>query len=201
MVMTKRQHDVLEFLRRFIGEHGYSPSLEEIADGVGCSSIATVHKHIANLQSKGLIRRLANRSRSIEPQPPDDAPRAVEIPLLGEVAAGKPIEAIPDAEALALPEELVRGRETFALRVRGVSMIDEQIRDGDLILVERACTAENGQVVVALVDGSDVTVKKWYAQPDGTIRLEPANAELQPIILPAERVLIHGRVIGLLRKY
>ena len=200
MALTKRQRDVLDFITRFIEEHGYSPALEEIAHGIGCSSIATVHKHLVNLEAKGAISRKVNRSRSVEPRP--GRLRAVaEIPLLGEVAAGQPIEAIAENENLSLPDQLVRGRDTFALRVRGHSMIDEQVRDGDIILVERTETAENGQTVVALIDGTDVTVKKWYSQGDGTVRLEPANADVEPLVLPAERVSIHGRVIGLLRKY
>jgi len=200
VALTKRQRDVLDFITRFIEEHGYSPALEEIAHGIGCSSIATVHKHLVNLEAKGAISRKVNRSRSVEPRP--GRLRAVaEIPLLGEVAAGQPIEAIAENENLSLPDQLVRGRDTFALRVRGHSMIDEQVRDGDIILVERTETAENGQTVVALIDGTDVTVKKWYSQDGGTVRLEPANADVEPLVLPAERVSIHGRVIGLLRKY
>lgn len=206
VALTKRQREVLDFITRFINENGYSPALEEIARGVGCSSIATVHKHLVNLEAKRAIRRKVNRSRSVEPRAEyarvtGDRPSAVEIPLLGEVAAGRPIEAIAENENLCLPDQLVRGRETFALRVRGHSMTDEQIRDGDIILVERAETAENGQTVVALIDNTDVTVKKWYSQDDGTVRLEPANANVEPLMLPAERVTIHGRVIGLLRKY
>lgn len=206
MVLTKRQHEVLDFVTRFIEERGYAPSLEEIAAGVGCSSIATVHRHLANLEAKGAVRRAPNRGRSVEPvrrnvRENDRLLQGVEVPVLGVVAAGAPIEAIEDCEGLSLPGDLVRGEKTFALRVRGVSMIDEQIRDGDIILVERAETAENGQTVVALVDGADVTVKKWYAQENGMVRLEPANARMEAIVLPAERVRIHGRVIGLMRKY
>ena len=206
MALTKRQRDVLDFITRFIEEHGYSPALEEIARGIGCSSIATVHKHLVNLEAKGAISRKVNRSRSVEPRPERlraaaGRPGVAEIPLLGEVAAGQPIEAIAENENLSLPDQLVRGRDTFALRVRGHSMIDEQVRDGDIILVERTETAENGQTVVALIDGTDVTVKKWYSQDGGTVRLEPANADVEPLVLPAERVSIHGRVIGLLRKY
>lgn len=208
MALTKRQREVLDCVTRFIEQRGYSPSLEEIAQGVGCSSVATVHKHLANLQAKGAIRRVPNCSRSVELETVGTLAGAgrsgtVEIPVLGQVAAGRPIEAIAhaDAESLGLPEDLVRGRETFALRVRGNSMIEDQIRDGDLILVERMATAENAQTVVALIDGRDVTVKKWHRQEDGHIRLEPANADVKPLILPAERVAVVGRVIGLLRKY
>ena len=206
MAFTKRQREVLDFVSRFIAQRGYSPSLEEIAHGIGCSSVATVHKHLANLEAKGAIRRVPNCSRSVEletaGEPAGNGRSAtVEIPLLGQVAAGQPIEAIADAEAIGLPADLVRGRETFALRVRGDSMIEDQIRDGDVILVERVPTAENAQTVVALIDGRDVTVKKWHRQENGTVRLEPANADMEPLILPAERVAIVGRVIGLLRKY
>ena len=205
MALTRRQREVLDFISDFIDEQGYSPSLEEIGTGIGCSSIATVHKHLTNLQAKGVLQRRAGRSRSVEPCRDDGRENrrsgVVEVPLLGTVAAGRPIEAIADAENLSLPEQLVRGRETFALRVRGESMIDEQIRDGDIILVERTPTAENGETVVALVDGADVTVKRWYANNDGTVRLEPANATMEPIVLAADRVALHGRVVGLLRKY
>jgi len=206
MALTKRQRQVLDFLTQFIEERGYSPSLQEIAEGIGCSSIATVHKHLAHLEEKGMIRRVANRSRSVEPLK-ELARRGArrrgrfKIPLLGEVAAGRPIEAIEENEHLALPDDLIRGREIFALRVRGNSMLEEQIRDGDIILVERTATAENGQTVVALIDGADVTVKIWYRQDDGMVRLEPANASMEPLVLRAEHVAIHGRVIGLLRKY
>jgi len=206
LALTKRQRDVLDFIGRFIERHGYSPSLEEMAHGIGCSSLATIHKHLARLEAKGMIRRTANCSRSVEPCTADSSTggkraASVEIPLLGEVAAGRPIEAIPNGETFGLPDQLVRGRETFALRVRGHSMIEEQIRDGDIILVQRATTAENGQTVVALVDGRDVTVKIWHRQEDGMVRLEPANANMAPLVIPADRVAIHGRVIGLLRKY
>jgi repressor LexA len=206
MTLTKRQREVLDFIVRFIDANGYSPSLEEIAGGIGCQSIATVHKHLANLEAKGAVRRRANRSRSVEPREGHarsggNGTGSRTVPLLGEVAAGRPIEAIADDEPLALPTPLGCGPGTFALRVRGCSMVDEQICDGDVILVERVDEAENGQTIVALIDGRDVTVKKWYAQSDGTVRLEPANASEKALVLEGDRVTVHGRVVGLLRKY
>ena len=164
------------------------------------SSLATVHKHLGNLQQKGFIKRSWNRSRSLELLPTRAVARAVELPLLGYVAAGAPIEAIVGAETIEVPETLVGKRDTYVLRVRGNSMIDEQIRDGDLVIVEDRKTAENGETVVALVSGSDVTLKKLYRE-NGHIRLQPANPAVQPIIVPADDVQVQGVVIGVMRKY
>ena len=206
MALTKRQREVFDFLDHFIAQHGYSPSLEEIARGIGCSSIATAHKHLAHLAAKGMIRRMPNRRRGVDLERDNRGAAGrgagvAEVAMLGEVAAGQPIEAIARDETISVPDDLVRGRETFALRVRGDSMIEEHIRDGDVILVERTGEAENGQMVVALIDGRDVTVKTWHREDKEMVRLQPANAAMKPLILPAERVAIHGRVIGLLRKY
>lgn len=200
--LTKRQCEVLAFLEQFIENNRYAPSLEEIGRGVGLSSLATVHAHLRNLERKKYIRRGWNRSRSIELKvPPKTRKGIVEAPLLGRVAAGSPIEAVEVRETVELPEEFARGKETFVLRVKGDSMIDEQIRDGDLVVVERRETARNGETVVALVNGEGATVKKFYRESGNRVRLQPANAAMEPIRLPAESCAIQGVVIALLRKY
>ncbi len=202
--LTKRQRQMLTFIEGFIEENGYSPSLEEIAQGMGLSSLATVHVHLRNLEGKKLIRRAWNRSRSIElvPQARSAAAgRVVDLPLLGRVAAGQPIEAVSVPESVAVPEEFVNGKETFVLRVQGDSMIDEQIRSGDLVIVERRETAESGETVVALIDGEAATVKKFYPEAGGKVRLQPANRAMDAIIVAADACAVQGVVIGLLRKY
>jgi repressor LexA len=198
--LTKRQREILDYLNEFIQEHGYAPSLEEIGRRFGLSSLATVHKHLTNLQEKGFIKRSWNRSRSVELVPTRAGGRARELPLLGYVAAGVPIEAISGAETIAVPEDLAGRRDTYVLRVKGDSMIDEQIRDGDFVIVEDRKSAENGEMVIALVGGSDVTLKKFYREA-GRVRLQPANPAMQPLILDAGQVQIQGVVVGVMRKY
>jgi repressor LexA len=198
--LTKRQREILDYLQEFIQQHGYAPSLEEVGRRFGLSSLATVHKHLTNLQEKGFIRRSWNRSRSVELLPGRVGQRAVELPLLGYVAAGHPIEAVAGSETIAVPEDLVGRRETYVLRVKGDSMIDEQIRDGDYVIVEDRKTADNGEMVIALVRGLDVTLKKFYRE-QGRVRLQPANPAMQPILLDATHVQVQGVVIGVMRKY
>ncbi len=198
--LTKRQREILDYLNEFIQQHGYAPSLEEIGKRFGLSSLATVHKHLTNLQQKGFIKRAWNRSRSVELMPSRLLGRTVELPLLGYVAAGAPIEAIVGNETIDVPETLAGNRDTYVLRVKGDSMIDEQIRDGDFVIVEDRKTAENGETVVALLLGSDVTLKKFYRE-NGKVRLQPANVTIEPIIVPAEQVQVQGVVIGVMRKY
>ena len=198
--LTKRQREILDYLNDFIQQHGYAPSLEEIGRRFGLSSLATVHKHLTNLQEKGFIRRAWNRSRSVEVVPTRSGGRALELPLLGYVAAGAPIEAIPGNETISVPEAFVGKRDTYVLRVRGDSMVDEQIRDGDFVVVEDRKVAENGEMVIALLNGSDVTLKKLYRE-HGQIRLQPANPAMQPIIVQADQVQIQGVVIGVMRRY
>jgi repressor LexA len=198
--LTKRQREILDYLNDFIQQHGYAPSLEEIGRRFGLSSLATVHKHLTNLQGKGFIRRAWNRSRSVELLPTRTVARAVELPLLGYVAAGAPIEAVTGTETIEVPESLVGKRDTYVLRVKGDSMIDEQIRDGDLVIVEDRRSADNGETVVALLGGTDVTLKKLYRE-NGHIRLQPANPSIQPIVVPADQVQIQGVVIGVMRRY
>jgi repressor LexA len=198
--LTKRQREILDFLNDFIQQHGYAPSLEEIGKRFNLSSLATVHKHLTNLQDKGFIKRAWNRSRSVELVPTRMGGRAVELPMLGYVAAGQPIEAVTGNETLAVPEEMVGRRDTYALRVRGSSMIDEQIRDGDFVIVEDRKTAENGEMVIALLGGADVTLKKFYRE-NGHVRLQPANPTMSPIVIAADQVQIQGVVVGVMRRY
>ena len=152
--LTKRQREILDYLNEFIQQHGYAPSLEEIGRRFNLSSLATVHKHLTNLQEKGFIRRAWNRSRSVELVPTRAGGRALELPLLGFVAAGAPIEAVASNETIAVPEGLVGKRDSYVLRVKGDSMIDEQIRDGDFVIVEDRKSADNGEMVIALVGGT-----------------------------------------------
>jgi repressor LexA len=202
MPLTKRQKQILDFLEDFVREYGYSPSFEEIARHFRFSSLATVHEHLENLRAKGYIRKSYNASRSIELVPARQEAAAVELPLLGNVAAGVPIEAVRNEEAIAVPEDLLgRGGDHYVLRVRGDSMIDEQIRDGDYVIVSARQTADNGEMVVALVDGDSATVKKFYREPDGRIRLQPANPAMAPLYYRPHQVNIQGSVVGVIRRY
>ncbi len=204
MALTRRQRQVYDFIAGFVNAHGYSPSFEEIGDGLGLSSLATVHKHISNLEKKGLLRRDYNRSRSIDVLPPRGRMKQtmaapLSLPLLGRIAAGQPIEAVQNPESISL-HDFTGSKDVFVLQVRGQSMQDEAILDGDYVLVEKAQTARNGEIVVALVDGADATLKRFYKEGD-RIRLQPSNAAMDPIIVPAAAVQLQGRVIGVLRKY
>ena len=198
--LTKRQREILDYLSDFIEQHGYAPSLEEIGRRFGLSSLATVHKHLTNLQDKGVIRRTWNRSRSVELVPTRMGGRALDLPLLGYVAAGAPIEAVVSNETVTVPQDLVGTRDTYALRVRGNSMIDEQIRDGDLVVVEDRQTVQNGEMVIALLEGFEVTLKKFYRE-NGHIRLQPANDAIAPIIVRADKIQVRGVVVGVMRRY
>jgi repressor LexA len=200
MAITRRQKEVLDFLSGFTQRKGYSPSYEEIAAGLGLNSLATVHKHITNLHNKGMLQRAHNRSRSIDVLSPRTSRKNTDrLPLLGRIAAGKPVEAIETAETISLGE-IIGSREVFALEVRGDSMCDEHIVNGDYVLVERTSTAREGEIVVALVDGTDATLKRYYKEGN-LIRLQPSNATMAPIFAQADRVAIQGKVLGMLRKY
>jgi repressor LexA len=201
MYLTRRQKEILDFLNRFIEREGYAPTIEEIAEHFSLRSLATVHKHLTNLQDKGLIRRAWNRSRALELVPTDMKVHAVELPLLGRVAAGSPIEAIEASETIFVPENMVGRRETYVLQVKGDSMIDEQIRDGDYVIVENRKTANDGEMVIALLDGENVTLKKLYREGGGRVRLQPANARLEPLFVDQDRLRIQGVVSGVLRRY
>jgi len=202
MPLTKRQREILTYLDGYAGDNGYAPSFEEIAHHFGYSSLATVHEHLSNLERKGYIRKSYNESRSIELVKAEAGPQAVELPLLGAVAAGLPIEAVSQNETLSVPPDMIRrGRDNYVLKVQGDSMIDEQIRDGDYIVVSQQDTAENGQMVVALVGGDSATVKKLYREPGNRIRLQPANVTMDPIVVDAREVQVQGVVVGVIRKY
>lgn len=203
--LTRRQRELLDFLSTFISDKGYSPTLEEIGQGLGLSSLATIHKHLRNLEQKGMIRRRWNHSRSIQLVDPETAAlmdQVIDLPLLGRVAAGQPIEAIRDEQTIHVPQQLVAGaKKTYVLQVEGDSMIEEQIADGDFIIVESRETAQAGETVVALVEGESVTVKKFYPENGGMVRLQPANEALAPILVRGDQVQIQGVVIGLMRRY
>jgi len=202
MPLTRRQREILDYLQSHIGDKGYAPSFEEIAQRFGFQSLATVHEHLTNLERKGYIRRTHNESRAIEVVPPKGQTGATELPLLGLVAAGAPIEAVTEADTIAVPDELFprRGR-SYVLKVRGSSMIDEHIKDGDFVVVHERNQADNGSTVIALVHGENATVKRYYREPGGWIRLQPANPSMAPIRVNERDVVVQGVVVGVIRKY
>jgi repressor LexA len=207
MTLTKRQKEVLDYLVGFLNKNGYSPSFEEIASSLKLTSLATVHKHLSTLEKKGFIRRGYNQSRSIEvmqlPKPIREQlldRHVVELPLAGRIAAGRPLEAVEERETISLAD-FARGQNTYVLQVRGESMRDDHILDGDYIVVEQTHVANPGEIVVALVGEDEATVKRFYREPGGKVRLQPANSQMAPIIVLAADVKVQGRVVGVLRKY
>ena len=197
--LTKRQKEIYDYIRSYIEREGYAPSLEEIGAEFGLSSVATVHKHVHNLTEKGLLKKAWNRSRSIE-LVDADAEGHVEVPLMGTVAAGYPIEAIETPDRISVPPDMVGNKSCFALRVQGDSMIDDHIMDGDVVLLESRKEPRNGETVVALIRNEDATLKRFRL--DGpTVTLIPANPRLDPMRFPAEDVTVQGVVVGLLRHY
>ena len=206
MALTKRQKQVLDFIAGFVDENRYCPSYEEIAKGLELASLATVHKHISILESKNYLKRGFNQSRSLEitakymselqrAKPPQS-----EIPMRGRIAAGMPLEAVEQTETLNLAD-YIGGTATYALEVRGNSMIEDHICDGDVVLLEKVNEAKDGDIVVALVAGTEATLKRIYREPGDKIRLQPANAALEPILVPAADVQVQGRLLAVLRKY
>src|SRR3954465_10236312 len=182
MPLTKRQREILNYLTIYSEQNGYAPSFEEIAEKFNYSSLATVHEHLSNLERKGFIKRSYNESRAIEILPSELVPKGIEMPLLGAVAAGVPIEAIAHQETIAVPDSFVqRGGNHYVLRVRGNSMIEEHIRDGDFVVVNERQRADNGEMVIAMLNGSSATLKKFYRERDGRIRLQPANETMAPM--------------------
>ena len=202
MPVTAKQRRVFEFIRRYIESNHEPPTIAEIGRQFQMSSSASVHGILIALEREGLIKRIPNVSRGIQIVEQETATdEGNDIPLLGTVAAGQPIEAILSHDTVSVPKDMQGRGRTFALRVRGDSMIDENIQDGDIIVVASQKTADNGQVVVALIDGNYATVKKFYREPD-FIRLEPANPQFKPLFIKTpERIQIQGVVRGLIRKY
>jgi repressor LexA len=200
MPITARQRRVLDYIRNYFEAHHEAPTIAEIGKEFGMSSSASAHHVVSLLEREGLIRRIPNVSRGIELVAEGTEDHS-EIPLLGVVAAGAPIEAVLNYETVCIPRDMMREGRMFALRVRGDSMIDEQIRNHDVIILKSQTTAENGQTVVALIDGSDATVKRFYGGR-GQVRLEAANPDYKPIVVrPPERVQIQGVVVGVIRRY
>ena len=210
MALTPKQKNVLDFVVSFNERNGYCPSFEEIARGIGLGSLATVHKHITALQQKNYLKRRYNESRSLEVS--EDylrterdrlekrgAPSNFSIPLMGSIAAGPLAEGVENPETLDFAD-FAGTPDLFALRVRGESMIDDHICPGDYVLVQKTSSARDGEIVAALVNGAETTLKRLYRQGDMT-RLQPANATMEPILVPAGNVEIQGRVLAVLRKY
>lgn len=201
--LTKRQSDVLNYVKTYIVSHGYPPTVREIGKALDISSPATIHAHLENLESKGFIKKDGSKNRAIELLVKNEFDKenelVAEVPLLGKTAAGSPIEAIetPD-EYFPLPTYLLpKGKEVFTLKVDGTSMINAGIFDGDIVIVERKNTARNGEIVVAMTEENAVTLKTFYKEKDH-IRLQPENDTMEPIIL--NNVTILGKAIGLYRK-
>jgi repressor LexA len=200
MYPTRKQKIILDAVQQHIAETGQPPTLQEIAQRCGLSSLATVHRHLALLQERGLLRRRKSRRRGIELKPAARAALAVTVPLAGTISAGRPIEAVQGGEEIQIPRELARHPKTFALRVRGDSMRDEQIHDGDFVVLEEREHARDGDVVVALIDGREATLKTLKKER-GRIRLQPANASVAPIYVRPNDLRIQGVVTGLIRIY
>lgn len=198
--LTKRQKEILDYISESIAENGYAPTLEEIGERFELRSMATVHKHLSNLEEKGLIRRKWNHSRAIEVS--DNRPKAqsIAIPLLGRVAAGRPIEAIEGSDTVDVPASILGKRDSYALRVQGDSMMEEGILDGDVIIVEERPDPRNGDCVVATVDG-EATVKRFFREKNGSVRLQPSNSAYKPILVSGGDLKIRGAVVGLVRRY
>jgi len=200
-VIYKRQNQIFEFIKQYIQNHGSAPTLREIADAMGVSSLATVHEHLMTLVEKGLIKRKEGKRRSIDiVGPVNFTNEGVEVPILGFIAAGAPIEPYTDPNAsMAIPSSFSsQKRRVYVLQVRGESMIEEQIRDGDYVIIEQTDVANNGEIVVALLDNGMATLKRFFKEAT-RIRLEPANAKMQPIFV--KNVKIQGKVVGLIRRY
>lgn len=202
MPLTKRQREILDYLNEYQEGQGYAPSFEEIAEHFDYSSLATVHEHLSNLERKGYIKRSYNESRAIEILPSDVFAKAVELPLLGAVAAGTPLEAQLTGETMSVPESFVRrSGQHYVLKVRGNSMIDAHISDGDFVVVQDKPAADNGDMVIAMLGSGGATVKKYFRERDGRVRLQPANEALQPMYVNENEIAVQGIVVGVMRRY
>lgn len=199
--LTKKQRQVLDFIKQFIDTQGYAPSYEEIAAGLGLSSQSTIHVHVENLREKGYLTKKWNANRSIDLRERIEAvTRPVELPLAGRIAAGEPIEPVEDLETIAIPPDLIGKKETYVLQVKGDSMIEDHVMDGDYVIVEKRQVAREGEMVVALIRKTDVTLKR-YRRRGNNVVLEPANPAYEPRVFPETDVTIQGIVVGILRKY
>jgi len=203
MNLTPRQLDVIVAIRNFRHIHGYSPTMQELADQLGTSKV-TIFEHVGALEKKRVLKRDKHKARSLEiisdERLPDEN-RSTKLPLLGNIAAGSPIEAVENREELDLEKVFHSKNGVYVLRVRGESMIDDHLMDGDYVVIERRENAKSGEQVVALLDTGEATLKRFYKESGGKVRLQPANKTMEPRILEANRVRIQGVVIGVLRSY
>jgi len=199
MPLTRRQKEILDYVREFLERQGYSPTLEEIADHFDLASLNGVYKHLRALEARGFIRRLTNQARSIQLLN-TEASSPTTLPLLGYVTAGKPVEAVVNVEEISVPESFLTRKRNYVLRVRGDSMIEEHIQDGDFVIIEERESARDGEMVIALIDGENATLKKFYREHE-KIRLQPAHPTLEPIWVREDQIKIQGVVVGIMRKY
>jgi repressor LexA len=208
MALTRRQKEVLDFIANFVRDNSFSPSYEEIASGLNLASLATVHKHIQALELKNYLKRGFNQSRSIElapryfQDPKLFAPKqaSLTVPLAGRIAAGAPVEAVAGSATLEFAD-FAGDEGTYALEVRGDSMIEDHICSGDYVLIKKTQEVRDGDIVVALVGGAETTLKRFFREPDGRIRLQPANSGMEPIYVRPEEIDIQGKLLAVLRKY
>src|SRR3954468_21000262 len=203
MNLTPRQLDVLVAIRNYRHLNGYAPTMQELADSLGTSKV-TIFEHVGALERKHVIRRDKHKARSLEIISDEllpDENRSTKLPLLGSIAAGSPIEAVENREELDLEQLFHSKSGVYVLRVRGESMIDDHLCDGDYVVIERRENARNGEQVVALLDSGEATLKRFYKEPGNRIRLQPANQTMEPRIVDADRCKVQGVVIGVLRSY
>ncbi len=198
--LTERQKEIVDFIRRYRERRGISPTQREICEEFGFSSFGTLQKHIKLLMEKGVVVRDWNKRRSLVLAEEENRPFAVEVPLYGRIAAGRPIEVIAGDETVAVPEVLTKKGENFVLRVNGQSMVDDGVHDGDYVVIQKRERATNGDMVVALVNG-EATLKRWYREADGRIRLQPSNERMPPMVFGEHEVAVQGVVVGLMRRY
>jgi repressor LexA len=203
MNLTPRQLDVVVAIRNYRHLHGYAPTMQELADQLGTSKV-TIFEHVGALEKKRVLRRNKHKARSLEVVGTERLPdenRSTKLPLLGNIAAGSPIEAVENREELDLEQMFQAKTGVYVLRVRGDSMIEDHLCDGDYVVIERRESARNGEQVVALLDSGEATLKRWYKESGNRVRLQPANQTMEPRIVPADQVRIQGVVIGVLRSY
>jgi repressor LexA len=198
---TSKQTEVFEFIMQHVRENGYAPSIREICTALGLRSTSTVHYHLTALAKRGLIQWEGGKNRAIRVLVENEEPRNPGLPIKGRIAAGRPIEAISEGNEYLNFEEKFNEPELYVLKVRGESMIDEHLQDGDFVVVNGRNTADNGEMVIAMIEGTSATVKRLYREPGGWIRLQPANEKMRPIRAQERDVMIQGVVVGVIRKY